>query len=160
MGFVDLVGFTPLALQLADQELSRTIADFESRAFDAVTTGGGQIVKLIGDEVMFTALDAPSACGIALTLFETLGEHQAVTPRGGLAIGELITRAGDYYGPVVNLASRIGDQAVPGEILVSTDLRDEVVKADVRGFRFSPAGRRMLKGFDEPVEVSSLTRAG
>ncbi|MGQ0805335.1 MAG: adenylate/guanylate cyclase domain-containing protein [Actinomycetota bacterium] len=160
VGFVDLVGFTPLALQLAGQELSRTIADFEARAFDCATSRDGRIVKLIGDEVMFTALDAPSACDIALTLFETLGEHRAVTPRGGLAIGELITRAGDYYGPVVNLASRIGDQAVPDEILVSTDVRSEVVKADARGYHFDPAGRRMLKGFDEPVEVFSLTRAG
>lgn len=159
VGFVDLVGFTPLAQALPTSEFDRRIADFEARAYDVATSREGRIVKLIGDEVMFTALDAPGACEIALTLFETLGEHGAVTPRGGLAIGELITRAGDYYGPVVNLASRIGDQAVPDEILVSTDVRDEVVKADVGGFRFDPAGRRMLKGFDEPVEVFSLTRA-
>ena len=160
VGFVDLVGFTPLAQALPTSELNRTIADFEARAYDVATSRDGRIVKLIGDEVMFTALNARGACEIALALFETLGEHRAVTPRGGLAVGELITRAGDYYGPVVNLGSRIADLAVPGEILVSTDVRDDVVKADVRGFRFDPAGRRMLKGFDEPVEVVSLTRAG
>ncbi|MGH9015420.1 MAG: hypothetical protein ACRDZ1_16000 [Acidimicrobiia bacterium] len=83
VGFVDLVGFTPLAQQLADQELSRTIADFEARAFDCATSREGRIVKLIGDEVMFTALDAPGACEIALELFATLGEHRAVRPRAG-----------------------------------------------------------------------------
>jgi adenylate cyclase len=159
IGFVDLVGFTPLAQTLPTRELSRTIAQFEAHAHDVATSRDGRIIKLIGDEVMFTALDAPSACEIALTLFETLGEHRAVTPRGGLATGELITRAGDYYGPVVNLASRIADLAVPDEILVSTDVREETTKA-TDDYRFDPAGRRMLKGFDEPIEVFSVTRAG
>jgi adenylate cyclase len=158
VGFVDLVGFTPLAQALPTSEFNRRIADFEARAYDIATSREGRIVKLIGDEVMFTALDAPGACEIALTLFETLGEHGAVTPRSGLAIGELITRAGDYYGPVVNLASRAADQAVPDEILVSAELREETVKA-TDDYRFDPAGRRMLKGFDEPVEVFSLARA-
>jgi adenylate cyclase len=160
VGFIDLVGYTPLAEQLEKDELTRVIADFESHAFDVVTAREGRIVKLIGDEIMFTALDAAAACDIALTLFETLGERRAVTPRGGLAVGELITRGGDHYGPIVNLASRIADLAVPDEILVTTDLRDEVVKADVPGFRFDPAGRRMLKGLDAAVEVFSLSPAG
>ena len=42
-------------------------------------------------------------------------------------------RGGDYYGPVVNLASRIGDLAVPSEILVTNEvyLRIEFADADV-----------------------------
>lgn len=159
VGFVDLVGYTPLAQELATDELARVIAEFEARTFDVVTTRDGRVVKLIGDEVMFTALDAAGACEIALELFDALGQHGAITPRGGLAVGELLVRAGDYYGPVVNLASRIADLAVPDEILVATDVRDEVLKSDVPGFRFDPAGRRMLKGFDQPVELFSLARA-
>jgi class 3 adenylate cyclase len=52
----------------------------------------------------------------------------------------------DYYGPVVNLAARAADLAVPYEILVSDD-RDCRRGA---GFRFEPAGRRLLKGFRRP----------
>lgn len=159
VGFVDLVGFTPLAQALPTAELNRTIAAFEARAYDVVTSREGRIVKLIGDEVMFTALDAPGACDIALSLCEVLGEKSSITPRGGVAVGELITRAGDYYGPIVNLASRIADLAVPGEILVSTDVRGELLSAEASRFRVDPAGRRMLKGFDEPVELYSLSRA-
>ena len=43
----------------------------------------------------------------------------------------------------------IVDTAVPGEILV-----DDAVAA--AGVTTDPAGRRMLKGFDEPVAVYSL----
>ena len=159
VGFVDLVGYTPLAQQLALDELTRVIVEFEARAFDVVTSRDGRIVKLIGDEVMFTALDAVGACEIALELFETLGGDAAIKPRGGLAVGELLTRGGDHYGPIVNLAARVADLAVPDEILVTTDVRDDVAKADARGVAFDPAGRRMLKGFEDPVELYSLSRA-
>ena len=60
-------------------------------------------------------------------------------------------RGGDYYGPVVNLAARLVDEAVPQEMLVT----DELACA-ASGCRFEPAGRRMVRGFDEPVKVRSM----
>lgn len=158
VGFVDLVGFTAVAQHLSTHDLAELIQEFERRAYDVVIAHDGRVVKLIGDEVMFVALEAAAACEITLTLFETLGEDRAVTPRAGLAVGPLITRGGDYYGPVVNLASRIADLAVPSEILVTAELRDAAEKPSPE-LHFDPAGRRMLKGFDEPIELFSLTRA-
>ena len=61
-----------------------------------------------------------------------------MTPRGGLALGEMLTRGGDYYGPVVNLASRVADLAVPREILVTAELRDRA--GGRSGLTFSPPG--------------------
>ena len=63
----------------------------------------------------------------------------------------VITSGGDLYGEIVNLASRIVDIAVPGEILVN-----EAVTERADGLRFDPAGRRQLKGFAEPVRLWSL----
>ena len=59
---------------------------------------------------------------------------------------------GDYYGAVVNLASRLTEAAIPGEVLV-----DEATAAaiDAEGGMVETAGRRMLKGFDDPVSVFS-----
>ena len=62
------------------------------------------------------------------------------------------THGGDYYGVTVNLASRIADQAVPGEVLTIPE-----VAAAVPGRAFHPAGRRLLKGFPEPVELLSFS---
>jgi adenylate cyclase len=64
-------------------------------------------------------------------------------------------RNGDYYGPVVNLASRIAELAVPREVLVT---REIVVQAGDERFQFEPAGKRMLKGFDEPVTLYAAAR--
>jgi adenylate cyclase len=158
VGFVDLVGFTSLSQELEPRELKKVIDEFETEALDVVSGRDGRIVKFIGDEVMFVALDGPSACDAALTLLETFGKRDwNIQPRGGLALGELSARAGDYFGPVVNAASRIAELAVPNEILVTAAMRDD--GESVPGLRFDAAGRRMLKGFDEPLELFALRRS-
>jgi adenylate cyclase len=156
VGFVDLVGFTTLARRMTIRELAAVVDRFEEATHDVATARRGRVVKLIGDEVMFVAPDAAAACDIALALVEQFAGDAQVTPRGGLAAGELLVRGGDYYGPVVNLAARLAGIAVPREILVDTEVADGAAGAP---FRFEPAGRRMLRGFDEPVRLLSVTRA-
>jgi adenylate cyclase len=155
IGFVDLVGFTTLSRRMSASELRPVVERFEEAAHDVVTARGGRLVKLIGDEVMFVALDAAAACDTALALFEHFAGDTAVTPRGALATGDLVTLGGDYYGPVVNLAARVAEAAVPKELLVTPAV---AAQATAPGLRFEPAGKRMLKGFDEPVAVLSVER--
>jgi adenylate cyclase len=158
VGFVDIVGFTPLSQRIPVADLRSVVDDFEGPALDTVASHGGRVVKLIGDEVMFVALDSVAASEIALSLVDRFGREGSVTPRGGLAVGEILTRGGDYYGPVVNVASRIADLAVPNEILVTDELRERAEKGSAP-FAFDAAGRRLLKGFDDPVELFALRRA-
>jgi adenylate cyclase len=155
VGFVDLVGFTTVSRRMTPRELTDTIERFESTAHETATAKGGRVVKLIGDEVMFVAIDAGAACDIAVTLVEHFVGDPAVTPRGGLTYGALINRGGDYYGTVVNLAARLAELAVPNELLVTPELAAKV--SDPR-LRFEPAGRRLPKGFDEPVALLALER--
>lgn len=156
IGFIDLVGFTALSSTLSARDLAEMVERFEERAHDVVTARGGRVVKLIGDEVMFVTLDAAAACDIALTLLEEFATDPTVTPRGALATGALVIRGGDYYGPIVNLASRVAELAVPREVLVTEAV---VTEARAPAFRFAPAGRRMLKGFEEPVALLTVERA-
>ena len=156
IGFVDLVGFTTLSRRMAARELVAIVERFEEAAHDVVTARGGRLVKLIGDEVMFVALDAAAACDTALALFEHFASDTSVTPRGALATGELVTSGGDYYGPIVNLAARVAQLAVPHELLVTAEV---VAHAPAPELRFEPAGKRMLKGFDEPVALLTVERA-
>src|SRR5262249_29685486 len=150
VGFVDLVGFTTLGQRFSSEELVEVIERFEEVAYETVAARDGRVVKLIGDEVMFVVRDAAAACDVALKLVEHFAGDPAVTPGGGLGWGELLYRGGDYYGPTVNLAARVAQIAVPGELLVTTEL---AARAPGAGLRFEPAGKRMLKGFDEPVAL-------
>jgi adenylate cyclase len=150
VGFVDLVGFTPLSLHTAPSKLLELISVFESEAFEVASSHNGRIVKHIGDEVMFVALDAAAGCAIARDI--TAAYAEGIEPRAGVAFGDVITRHGDYYGSVVNLAARLAELAVPKEVLV-----DGATASSATGsFSFRPAGHRLLKGFDRPLEVFSL----
>lgn len=150
VGFVDLDGFTARSAKLQASELLHLVVNFEATAVDLVSRHGGRLVKLIGDEVMFSAIDCSAACAIASDLIERVAEWGS-SARGGIAQGLVITSGGDVYGEVVNLASRIADIAVPGEVLVN-----ESVIALATDRSFEPAGRRQLKGFAEPVRLWSL----
>jgi adenylate cyclase len=156
VGFVDLVGFTQLAQRASAQELAALVERFEDTANDVAIARDGRVVKLIGDEVMFAAVDPGAACEIALELMARLCCDVPARPRGGIAWGEMVVRGGDYYGPIVNLAARIAEQAVPDELLVTPEL---AARAQRAGLRFEPAGKRMLKGFDAPVALMTVERA-
>ncbi len=152
VGFVDLVGYTSLTEMASTSELLALLLEFESSAYDIVAERGGRVVKLIGDEVMFTSFDPVEAAAIALALVDRLRKRGDVAPRGGVAFGGVLAHGGDCYGPIVNLASRVADIAVPWEILVTDQLAARVAGR----FALEPAGRRMLKGIAEPVALSSL----
>lgn len=152
VGFVDLVGFTSLSSTMAAPELARFLGHFESLSIDVVGEAGARVVKLIGDEVMFVATDPSVACRAGQLLLAALAtEDRAVVPRGGIAYGEVVVRGGDYHGPVVNLASRLVDLAVPMQMLVTGEVADAA-----SGFGFESAGRRTVKGFDAPIRVYTL----
>lgn len=155
VGFVDLVGFTTLSSRISTRELADVIERFEQTAYDVVTRRGCRLVKLIGDEVMFVTLDAGAACDAALALFEEFAGDPSVKPRGALAAGDLLVRGGDYYGPIVNLASRVAELAVPNELLATAAVAED---AGPSAFRFEPAGKRMLKGLDEPIALLTVER--
>jgi adenylate cyclase len=152
VGFVDLVGFTAISSKMSPQELGEFLGEFEGRAHDVVTAAGARVVKFIGDEVMFVSTDPDAACRAASALmsgFELAGDH--VVPRGALAYGNVLLRGGDYYGSVVNLASRLVDEAVPQEILVTNEMASAATQCE-----FTSSGQRMVKGFSKPVPVNSF----
>src|SRR5690606_25082835 len=158
VGFADMVGFTALSQQLTRDELAGVVDQFERLTFDVVTAHGGRVVKMIGDEVMFT-VDAPRAAAeIALALVEGgRRDDQVSDMRVGLAYGPLIEREGDLYGPVVNLASRITAIAFPGTVVVDAGLREHL--AGDPGYVLRTMRPRYLKDIGR-VKLWVLRRAG
>lgn len=153
VGFVDLAGFTA-ATEDADPDAVLALAlDFARVAADTVTRVGGRVVKMIGDEVMFTALDGDRGCDAALDLLRWATEEldAPVRARGGLALGPVIAHGGDHYGAVVNRAARLVQAAPIGELLL-----DEATAADCTRHYAVPAGEHDLKGFSRPTATWSL----
>jgi adenylate cyclase len=148
--FADLVGFTKLGEEIPPADLSR-IAGRLTELASGVATPPVRLVKTIGDAVMLVSRDAEAAVETALVLVGQADEAGDDFPplRGGIAHGLALERAGDWYGSPVNTASRVTGVARPGSVLCTADAR----KAAGDGFRWSPAGRRRLKGVGEPVRL-------
>lgn len=145
VGFVDLVGFTALSQELEPGELAAMVSEFEARASNTVAEEGARLVKTIGDEVMFSTPSPVIAVRIALRL---AGDERRgpLTPdvRAGVAFGPVVSRWGDEFGPVVNLASRLVNIALPGAVLVSEELRHEL--KDDPALQWRALRARRLKG--------------
>jgi len=146
VGFADMVGFTRTTRRRSVDELSEMIERFGSTTTGVIADGRGRIVKTVGDEVLFVADDVPAAAAIALALQERVRTEDALPElRIGLAAGEVLTRYGDVYGEVVNIASRLTTHARPDTVLV-----DDVVAGALAGderFRVRPLRPVAVRGY-------------
>lgn len=152
VGFVDLVGYTSATASLTVRELTDVLIEFDERTSDVVARGNGQIVKTIGDEVMFVTEDSDSACGIALDLVEASG-GKLPPVRVGLAAGKMVSVFGDLYGPDVNLAARLVAVAEPSTAVVS-----EGVRSAAHSFEFELLPPLTLKGFTDTTTAYRMRR--
>jgi adenylate cyclase len=74
-----------------------------------------------------------------------------------VAYGSAVSRAGDWFGSPVNLASRVTSSARPGAILVAESAREQI-GADDR-FAWSFAGSRRLRGIQGEVKLHRVRRS-
>jgi adenylate cyclase len=130
VGFADMVGFTLLSQHVSDEELAAVVGRFEEISYDIVIAAGGRVVKMIGDEVMFVVDDVAAAAHIGLDLADAYADDDLLSDvRVGLALGPVLLRDGDYFGPTVNFAHRIVNIGNPGTVLMSDEfhlaLREE-----------------------------------
>jgi len=160
VGFADMVGFTMLSQHLGDEELAAVVARFEELAHDTVVALGGRVVKMIGDEVMFVVPTATGGAQIGLSLAEAYGDDDLLSDvRVALAVGPVLVKDGDYYGPVVNLASRLVNVAHPGTVLISDEFRDALDAEGADDIDTRPLRTRNLKDLGR-VQMWKLLRAG
>jgi adenylate cyclase len=146
VGFADLVGYTSRSRGMGGRELGQMVEDFESIATEVIARRNGRVVKTVGDGVLFTALRAVDAMEIALTLPDVWTAEDRPPLRVGVAYGPVLTRLGDVYSPVVNLASRLTSLARAGTVLVDRDLAAQL--RDLSGYKVRPLRRVSVRGYD------------
>jgi adenylate cyclase len=146
VGFADLVGYTSRSRGMGGRELGAMLEDFESIAAEVIALRRGRVVKTVGDGVLFTAASALDAMEISLGLPDAWDAEDRPQLRVGAAYGEVLTRLGDVYSPVVNLASRLTSLARPGTVLVDRELADRL--RDQPEYRVRPLRRVSVRGYD------------
>ncbi|WP_182525202.1 adenylate/guanylate cyclase domain-containing protein [Nocardioides dongkuii] len=156
--FVDIVGYTSHSKSLSEAELVGWIERFEDATTGVVADHGGRVIKNIGDEVLFVADDPLAAAEIALAMTARGADPDDEFPqvRAGLAYGEVVSRLGDVFGEVVNIASRLTSVARPCSVLVDRGAyealsglveSDEATDSDTPSYSFRRLRRTSVKGY-------------
>lgn len=111
----------------------------------------GRRVKLQGDGMLMEFESTVSAIECALAIQQRIAEAENALPperrirvRMGMHVSDVIADEHDLYGDGVNLAARLRDLGGPGEIVVSSAVRDQLT--DGLGVVIEDLGERKLKG--------------
>lgn len=146
VGFVDITGFTRLSRNVDLAELSALLDRFETVVLDMVVKHGGRVIKNLGDEILFVIEDPVAAAEATLQLMEVFAADDALPPiHAGLAYGPVLSRGGDVYGPVVNIAARLSSMARKETIRVDQAMAAELADADQ--FTLSARAPRHVRGY-------------
>ena len=157
VGFADIVNYTKTSRGLPADALAELLETFESRTTLLLAQHGGQLVKTLGDEVLFICDDAKAAVEVALGLLDAYAADAEPTElRIGMACGDVLSRLGDVYGEPVNIASRLTSLARPGSVLVDRQLATAL--ADESAYEIRTLPRQQVRGYRH-LEAAVLRRA-
>ncbi len=154
--FADLVGFTRLGERAELVEIGTVAKLLESVAIE-VANPDVRLVKTIGDAAMLVSEDGAALFDAAIRFIEVGNDAGDELPalRVGVARGEAIHQVGDWFGPPVNLASRITETARPDSVLAD---QQAVEAAGEEAFKYSWVGQHKFKGLDRPVKLYRVRR--
>jgi class 3 adenylate cyclase len=140
--FTDIAGSTELAAASGDRRWRELLEGHHSLVREQLSTYGGSEVKTMGDGFLAT-FDGPAKairCACAIT---ERSSSQGLDVRAGIHTGECELMGDDVGGMAVHIGARVGAMASPGEVLVSSTVRDLVVGS---GIEFADRGAHELKG--------------
>jgi len=140
--FTDIVGSTETAARLGDQRWRDLIERHDSTVRRELAVHRGHEVKTMGDGFLAT-FDGPARAIRCATAIHDELSRSGVEIRSGIHSGEVETIDEDVSGMAVNIGARVGALAAPGEVLVSSTVRELVVGS---GIEFEERGSHRLKG--------------
>jgi adenylate cyclase len=156
VAFADLVGFTRLGEAVPPEDLERLASHLADLARD-VAVHPVRLIKTIGDAVMLICPDPDPLLDAMLDLVAAAEDSDLPQLRVGIASGSAVSRAGDWFGSPVNVASRVTGAARPGAVLVAESTHELIGEND--RFAWSFAGARHLKGVRGETSLYRARRA-
>jgi TolB-like protein/Tfp pilus assembly protein PilF len=155
--FTDMVGFT--ALMQEDEHRAKSVRDRHREALrESIEKHGGEIVQFYGDGTLSVFESAIEGVNAAVAAQRRLREGEAIPVRIGIHIGDINHDEDGVYGDGVNVASRIQDLSVPGAVLISGKVFDEI-----KNHPELPAeglGEFELKNVQRPIRIFAISVSG
>ncbi|CAN5404035.1 AAA family ATPase [soil metagenome] len=173
--FVDLVGSTSLSARRDPEEMRQILRRYQNAVAGEITRFDGYVAKFMGDGVLAyfgwpkahedgaeRAVRAAMAAVAAVAELRT-GDGIALAARTGIAtglvvvgdlLGEGAAQEASVTGDTPNIAARLQELALPGQVLIAEATQRLVQPA----FDLSALGSRAIKGLDAPLAVFSVDR--
>jgi Adenylate and Guanylate cyclase catalytic domain/NHL repeat len=153
--FTDIVSSTELAARIGDRQWRELLAVYRGMVRRMLRRTGGREIDDAGDG-FFAVFDHPaSAIACACMLSEEV-RTKGLEVRSGMHMGEVETVGAKLGGIAVHIGARVCAQAGPGQVLVSSTVRDVVRGSD---YGFVDLGAHALKGVPGEMQLFSVTWA-
>lgn len=155
--FTDISGFT--ALMGNDEQKAHDILR-KNRTLQKpiIEQFNGTWIKELGDGVLASFSTVSDAYNAACKIQEQCNVTKDFQISIGIHQGEIVLEDGDIYGDAVNVASCIQSLGVPGSILFSKKVKDEI--RNKSEFQTVSLGSFEFKHVEEPLEIFAISNPG
>jgi class 3 adenylate cyclase len=153
--FTDIVSSTAKAVELGDRAWRELLERHHALIRRELIRHRGSELDVAGDG-FFARFDGPARaerCACAIT---DIVRDLALEVRAGLHTGECEVMGDKVGGIAVHIGARVAQEAGPGEVLVSSTVKDLVAGS---GLRFRERGSAELKGGGEEWRLYAVDRA-
>ena len=155
--FTDMVGYT--ALMQEDEKHAKILRDKHRDVLERlVSEHRGQILQYYGDgtlSIFGSAIEA-AVCGTRIQ--QELQEIPKVPLRIGIHAGDIVYDDEGVYGDGVNVASRIENISLPGSVLISEKIYDEL--KNQKEISSSYLGQYELKNVKQLTKIYAINSEG
>jgi class 3 adenylate cyclase/streptogramin lyase len=152
--FTDIVGSTDLASELGDKAWRQILSRQQTIVRRHLKRYGGREIDTAGDGFFATFPQPAKAVACARAVTEALSD-MGIRIRAGIHMGEVELIGRKVAGVAVHIGSRIMSSAAPGEVLVSSTVRDLMSGSEVK---FEDRGVHELKGVPAPWRLYAVER--
>jgi class 3 adenylate cyclase len=150
--FTDIVGSTELAARIGDSAWRNLLEKHHAIVRRELARLQGRELDTAGDG-FFASFDGPARAVRAAAAIRDALMPLDIQIRAGLHTGECEVTDSKIAGIAVSIGARISSLAGPGEILVSSTVKDLVAGS---GLEFEDRGDRQLKGIPEEWHLYAL----
>jgi adenylate cyclase len=155
--FADIAGYTAL-MQQDEQKALAQLEKFKAQVQIQVQAQRGELIQFYGDGCLAIFQSSVKAVTCASALQEQFQEEPQVPVRIGLHVGDIMLKEGNAYGNAVNIASRVESMGVPGAVLLSGSVRDQI--RNQAEFELQKLGQFAFKNVEDPMSVYALANEG
>jgi class 3 adenylate cyclase len=152
--FTDIVRSTELAARIGDSAWRELLQHHHAIVRRELARHQGRELDTVGDG-FFAAFDGPARGVEAASAIRDALRTLEIEIRAGLHTGECEVSEGKIAGIAVSIGARVSSLAAPGEVLVSSTVKDLVAGS---GLRFEDRGEHRLKGVPDAWRLFALVR--